>query len=96
MKDIQIFSQDSLKYVKGRKYVVVMDGKGGKAYQKEKRDKDKRPTSIAKIIPWLKERNGIMKGFVRATKEVPDTEPFDDSKDSVEEVDIDYYDDIFL
>ena len=62
---------DSLEYVDGRKYVAYRDAAGKKAYEREGRGKGKEPEGHKKMSLFIKERNGVMAGIIRATKEMP-------------------------
>ena len=56
-----------------------MFAKGDKPYMRMRRDRNKVLTCVSTITPWLKERAGIISGFVRATKEMPSTGEESDS-----------------
>ena len=79
--------------MKGRKY--VMYAKGDKPYMRMKRDKNKVLTCVSTITPWLRERAGIIDGFVRATKEMPSTGEESDSDSNISEIDYSEDDDGF-
>jgi hypothetical protein len=65
---------DSLKYIDGRKYVAYKDAGGKKPYERETRGKSKEPEGYKKMIMFIKERNGIMAGIIRSTRETPELE----------------------
>lgn len=70
--DLMLFiSQDSLKYISGRKYVAYRDSAGKKAYERETRGKRREPEGSKKMAQFIKERNGIVAGVIRATRETP-------------------------
>ena len=70
-----------------------MFAKGDKPYIRMKRDGNKALTIVSTITPCLRERAGIMDGFIRATTESPSTG--DDSISGISEISVSEDDSVY-